>query len=218
MNRRTFRRIFGYTSTVPSVMPQLAPKQDKRDLGRYSIPEASAFYDVTEAYGLEMRRSHWDFHPRRLRKSLARLRKNSRFERPLLRQELSVIPEFQNLVATIPEKGVHVHVDVAHDGNLVLPEFVKSMGLRITRDSKGKPVRIYPWKESGSEDAPVSMDTEVMSGELVVTGTRIPAKRIVAKSASGKSAEEIADSYRLDRDLIRKVLLHFEREKPQKAS
>jgi uncharacterized protein (DUF433 family) len=216
-------------------------------LGRYSIPEASAFigvpsrtmrswflgqrriftpsfrkgdsvllsfYDVTEAYVIEMLRSHWDFNPRRLRKSLARLRKNSRFDRPLLRQELSVIPEFQNLVASIPEKGVRVHVDVAHDGNLVLPEFVKSMGMRITRDSKGKPVRIYPWKESGSEDAPVSMDTEVMSGELVVAGTRIPAKRIVAKSASGKSADEIADSYRLDRDLIRKVLLHFEREKP----
>jgi hypothetical protein len=137
-----------------------------------------SFYDVTEAYIIEVLRSHWDFNPKRLRKALSRLRKNTRFNRPLLRRDLSVIPEFQNLVATLPEKGREVHVDMAHDGNLVFGDFVKAMGVRITRDSRGRPVRIYPWKDSDSEETPVSMEPDVMSGELVVTGTRIPAARI----------------------------------------
>jgi uncharacterized protein (DUF433 family) len=247
MNRQTFRRVFGYTSAVPAKMPQLASGQDKRDLGRYSIPEAASFIsmpqrtmrswflgdhriftpsfhkgdsvflsfnDVTEAYIVESLRNHWGFHPKAVRRIIAELRRKTRMERPLLYRELSVIPEFQSVVATIPDKGTRVHVDVAHSQNLVFDEFVQTMAMRVTRDSKGRPVRIYPGCDAASADTPVSMDPDVMSGELVVTGTRIPAKMILAKQLSGKSAEEIADSYHLDRDLIRNVLQHFEREKP----
>lgn len=247
MNKQTFRRVFGYTAAVPANLSQLASKQDKRDLGRYSIPEAAAyisipqrtmrswflgdrrifkpsfhdgptvllsFNDVTEAYIVESLRNHWDFGPHSIRKILYELRKKTRMERPLIHRPLAVLPEFKSLVAMVPGKGKTLHVDVAHDQNLVFDDFVHTMGMRIRRDSKGKPVRIYPGKDADSEDMPVSMDPDVMSGELVVTGTRIPAKMILAKKLSGKTAEEIADSYRLDRDLIRKVLQHFEREKP----
>lgn len=171
-----------------------------------------SFYDVTEAYVIEVLRSHWDFDPRKLRHALSRLRSSTRFARPLLRKQLSVIPEFQNLIATFSEKGRQVHVDMAHDGNLVFDEFAKSMAMRIARDSKGKPVRIYPGTDLDNEDMPVSMDPNVMSGALVVAGTRIPASMIMAKKLSGKSAEQIADSYHLDRDLIRKVIKHLDRQ------
>jgi uncharacterized protein (DUF433 family) len=247
MKNQTLKRVLGYTAAVPADMPQLGSGQDRRDLGRYTIPEAAAFIampqrtmrswflgdrrilmpafqhgnsvllsfnDVTEAYIVEMLRDHWDFNPRRIRKALAVLRSSTRMDRPLLHRELPVIPEFQSLVATIPHKGQHLHVDVAHDQNLVFNEFVQTMAMRISRDSRGKPVRIYPGKNMENSDMPVSIDPEVLSGELVVSGTRIPARMILAKSLSGKSADEIADSYHLDRDLVRKVLQHFEREKP----
>jgi len=48
------------------------------------------------------------------------------------------------------------------------------------------------------------MDPDVMSGELVVTGTRIPAARIMANYLAGKSAKQIADSYGLGSRDIRK--------------
>jgi uncharacterized protein (DUF433 family) len=247
MNKRTFRRVFGYTAAVPKVTPHLVAGQDKRDLGRYSIPEAAAFIampqrtmrswflgerrifkpafrhgdsvylsfnDVTEAYIVETLRKHWDFNPKKLRKALENLRRKTRLERPLIQRKLSVIPEFQSLVAEVPEKGKNTYVDVAHDQNLVFEGFVKSMAMRITRDAKGRPVRIYPWKEAESDETPVSMDPDVMSGELVVTGTRIPAKMILAKKMAGKTSVEIADSYQLSRALIEKVLQHFEREEP----
>jgi uncharacterized protein (DUF433 family) len=245
MNKRTFTRIFGNTAAVPSLKPQLASGQDRRDIPRYSIPEAAAFiavpqrtmrswfrgdhrlftptyergssiflsfYDVTEAYVIESLRTHWDFDPRKLRKTVARLREKSRYQRPLL-HVLSVIPEFQSLIASVSERGRLIHLDVHHDENLVFDDFVKTMAVRITRDSKGKPVRIFPGLDDDAKNKPVSMDPDVLSGQLVVTGTRIPAAMIMAKHLAGKSAEEIASSYRLDSDLIRKVLQHFEREK-----
>jgi uncharacterized protein (DUF433 family) len=246
MSTRKYIKAFYSDPEMLQASSQYAVGRDKREMGRYSIPEAAAslgvpqrtmrswflgsrriftpafhhgdsvllsFYDVTEAYVIEVLRSHWDFNPKKLRQALARLRARTRFSRPLLRRELSVIPEFQNLVATVPEKGKHVHVDVAHEGNLVFEGFVRSMAMRITRDSKGKPVRIYPWKDPDSSESPVSMDPDIMSGELVVAGTRIPAKTILRKKLSGKTVREIATSHHLSPEVVRKVLQHFEREK-----
>jgi uncharacterized protein (DUF433 family) len=90
---------------------------------------------------------------------------------------------------------------------------VTALGKRIERDSKGRAVRIYPSMNTESEEVPVSMDPDVLSGELVVSGTRIPATLLYAKKLSGKTAEEIASSYHLEPELIRKVLSHFERAK-----
>ena len=93
---------------------------------------------------------------------------------------------------------------LAHGQNLVFDEFIRSMGMRIRRDSRGRPIRLFPWRDSDSNGQPVSMDPDVMSGELVVTGTRIPAARIMANYLAGKSAKQIADSYGLGSRDIRK--------------
>jgi uncharacterized protein (DUF433 family) len=179
-----------------------------------------SFNDVTEAYIVEVLRSHYDFHPTRLRAALKELRKRTRLERPLIQRELYAIPEFQSLVAIFPVKGKKSRecVDLAHNQNLVFEDFVSSLGKRIQRDRRGRACRLYPWREASSDDAPVSIDPNVVSGDLVVTGTRIPAHVIVASSNAGKSAEDIARSYDLSTDLIEKVLLHFERKESQKAS
>jgi len=172
-----------------------------------------SFFDVTEAYVIETLRTHWDFKPRKLRKIVNFLRKSTGHNRPLLRR-LGVIKEFQALVLPSRQKGQIVHTDIAGDENYVFEDFVKTLAVRIKRDSKGKPVLLYPGDSTVEDNLPVSMDPDVMSGELVVTGTRIPASRIMANYLAGKSADKIADSYGLDRDLIRKVIQHFEREEP----
>jgi uncharacterized protein (DUF433 family) len=173
-----------------------------------------SFNDVTEAFIVESLRHHWEFGPHAIRAILHELRKKTKLDRPLVQRPLAVIPEFKQVVAMVPSKGKTIYPDLAHHQNLVFDDFVHSMGMRIRRDRKGMPVRIFPWKDSNSEDQPVSIDPDVMSGELVVTGTRIPAARVLANYYAGKSAEQIADSYDLDRNLIRKVILHFERAKP----
>jgi len=230
-----------------SPRPQLEHGQDRRDLGRYSIPQAAAFIgvpprtmrrwflgdkrlfkpsyhyrtdvllsfnDVTEAYIIEVLRNHYDYSPRRLRAVVEGLRKSSRLERPLAQREFYAIPEFQSLVDRRVQRGTQVNIDYAHHGNLVFDPFVTALGKRIERDSKGRAVRIYPSRDAESEDVPVSMDPDVLSGELVISGTRIPVAMLYAKKLDGKTVKEIAISYHLEPELITKVLNHFEREKP----
>jgi uncharacterized protein (DUF433 family) len=243
---RSFERRFGYTSHV-SPRPQIRDGQDKRDVGRYSIPEAAgylavpsrtmrrwflgdrrlftpsyrrgddvllSFNDVTEAYIIEVLRNHYDFRPTKLRTIVEALRVKSKLDKPLAQREFYAIPEFQSFVDRRTVKGIKANIDLAHHGNLVFDEFVAALGKRVQRDSRGRACRLYPWKESSSDESPLSMDPDVLSGELVVSGTRIPATMLYAKKLSGRTAEEIARSYHLEPALVRKVLNHFEREKP----
>jgi uncharacterized protein (DUF433 family) len=244
VNRKTFLKAFGYTAIVPS-STHLRVTKDKRDLGRYSIPEAAGFIgmpertmrrwflgskrlfrpsyqhqknvllsfnDVTEAYIVDVLRSHYEYSPRRLRVVVEGLRVSSKLDRPLAQREFYAIPEFQSLVDRRVHKGTTVNIDYAHHGNLVFDPFVISLGKRIQRDSKGRAQRIFPWRHVDSEDVPLSIDPDVLSGDLVVSGTRIPATMIYAKKLEGKTAEEIAHSYHLEPELIAKVINHFERE------
>ena len=228
--------------------PELAPGQDKRDLGRYSIPEASAylsvpprtmrswflgerkiftpayrngstvylsFNDVTEAYVIEVLRNHFEYNPVRIRAALKALRKKTKLEKPLAQRELYAIPEFQNLVDVQRYRGGADYVDLAHNENFVFEEFVTSLGKRIQRDRRGRATRIYPWKDADSDDSPLSMDPDVLSGDLVISGTRIPAELIWGRHMSGRTVTDIAELYKLSTDLVRKVLSYFERQRPQ---
>lgn len=172
-----------------------------------------SFNDVTEAYIIDTLRSHYDYSPMRLRTVVEGLRKSSKLERPLAQREFYAIPQFQSLVDRRTQRGQQINIDYAHHGNLVFDPFVTALGKRITRDSKGRAVRIFPWADAESQDVPVSIDPDVLAGELVVSGTRIPVKMLYAKMLGGKTAEQIAHSYHLDVDLIRKALNHFERKK-----
>ena len=243
---RSFERRFGYTSHV-SPRPQIREGQDKRDVGRYSIPEAAgylavpartmrrwflgerrlfnpsyrrggdvllSFNDVTEAYIIEVLRNHYDFSPIKLRRIVEALRVRSNLDKPLAQREFYAIPEFQSFVDRRVIRGQQTNIDLAHHGNLVFDQFVAALGKRVQRDRRGHACRLYPWKESDSDESPLSMDPDVLSGELVVSGTRIPATMLYAKKLAGKTAAQIARSYHLKPALIRKVLNHFEREKP----
>jgi uncharacterized protein (DUF433 family) len=237
------RRI-GYTSDVPAFSPLLEPGQDRRTLGRYSIPEAAfslriptrtmrrwflgkrrlfkpayhrgdtvflSFNDLTEAYIIEVLRNHYDYSPAKIRGVVDGLRRITRAEHPLVTRELYAIPEFQNLVHVRRRVGRKEYVDLAHNDNLVFEQFVDSLGRRIERDKRGHARRLFPWKESDTDESPFSIDPEVVSGELVISGTRIPAHVVLGMSRSGRTAEEIAYSYSLNADLIRRVLAYFER-------
>lgn len=53
------------------------------------------------------------------------------------------------------------------------------------------------------------MNPEIMSGRLVVIGTRIPVGVILESKRSGESNVEIARDYGLNPDTIEKALIHI---------
>lgn len=102
-------------------------------------------------------------------------------------------------------------VDLSHSRQLAIPEVVDVLGRRVLIDSKGSPYRIYPWRFLLKDDSrPVSLDPDVLSGRLVITGTRIPVRVILGRKLEGESAQHIADDYDIDLAAVQKALEHVE--------
>jgi uncharacterized protein (DUF433 family) len=135
-------------------------------------------------------------------------------KRPLIEADLRVV--FRNLVLEKPARGKlpRRSVDLAHHGrNLVIPELVDIVGTRIPKDKQHMPYRLYPWRLLSPDDdsRPVTVDPDVMSGRAVVTGTRIPITLLIGMKRSGKTLQQMAKTYNLPVDVVRKALLHIEK-------
>ncbi|MFZ3277384.1 MAG: DUF433 domain-containing protein, partial [Candidatus Sulfotelmatobacter sp.] len=70
---------------------------------------------------------------------------------------------------------------------------------------------IFPWRFASTDhqSRPVSMNPRIMSGRLVVIGTRIPVAVLWGRKRAGLRIDEIARDYGLDRDIVEKALTHI---------
>ena len=179
-----------------------------------------SFRDIAEAYVLELLRNFYNFHPNQLRDVVNNFKIETKVKRPLLESDLYVV--LGNIVLKKPARGRQpsLNVDLAHGRNLVFDDFVKTIGKRILTDRKRSPLRIFPWRLASQRDEsqPVSMDPHVLSGRLVVTGTRVPVRILLGMKLRGKTIQEISHSYHLNVDAVEKALLHIERPIHQKAA
>jgi uncharacterized protein (DUF433 family) len=151
---------------------------------------------------------------RSLQRIIADAKKLTGLKRPMIDADLKVV------LSSLVFDNARQMIDVAHGGNLVFPEFVDQLGQRILRDRQRGPSKLYPWRLVAANDdsRPVSMDPNVLSGRLVVTGTRIPVAVLLGKSLRGRSEEDLASAYGLDKELVRKALLHIDRPIHPKAA
>ena len=105
-------------------------------------------------------------------------------------------------------------VDLSKSGNqLAIPDIVDVFSERVLRSSSGQMLAIFPWRHWRTDQAsmPVQVDPEVMSGRLVITGTRIPVRMVYDRVRRGQTAAAIADDYGLSEDNINKALLHLDK-------
>jgi uncharacterized protein (DUF433 family) len=61
------------------------------------------------------------------------------------------------------------------------------------------------------------MNPDVMSGRLVLTGTRIPVNILWGRSRAGEDIKKIADDYRIDERQVRQALSHIDEAIPKVA-
>ncbi|MGB8885590.1 MAG: DUF433 domain-containing protein [Candidatus Korobacteraceae bacterium] len=54
------------------------------------------------------------------------------------------------------------------------------------------------------------MNPNIMSGRLVITGTRIPVNTILGQKRAGENVEEIAAEFGLDHTIVRQALTHID--------
>lgn len=90
-------------------------------------------------------------------------------------------------------------------GQQMMKEVADLFAERIDRDRA-----IYPWRFAETDKSrPVSMNPRIMSGRLVVAGTRIPVAVLRGRKRAGVKTDEIAKDYGLDRDIVEKALTHI---------
>jgi uncharacterized protein (DUF433 family) len=92
-------------------------------------------------------------------------------------------------------------------GQQVVEEVADLFGERI---ESGK--FIFPWRFAATDhlSRPVSMNPHIMSGRLVVIGTRIPVTPLLGRKRAGSPLEEIAADYGLERDIVEQALTHID--------
>jgi len=179
-----------------------------------------SFRNLEEVYKVHLLRTKHQKSMQSIQSALVDARSETKSEHPLLDYEILV---FNHLSLDVPAKGKRPRrmIPLGKKGqiSLYIPGVVETWGHRIIADSKGWGEQIFPWKEAGTDDAsrPVSINANVLSGRLVVTGTRVPVQILRSYHEAGKSVEQIAALYKLDVDTVRKALHHLEPEQ-QKAS
>jgi uncharacterized protein (DUF433 family) len=198
--------------------PLLKPSGTYQNKGNIKL---LSFRDLEEAFKVHLLRTKFQKSMQYLQKALVDARKKTKSEHPLLDDKMLV---FDYLALDIPAKGKTprqmIPLGTPVQMSLYIPDVLETWGKRIVEDGEGKAEQIFPWAEAATDDVsrPVSITPNVLSGRLVVTGTRIPVDVLEGYLASGRTVEQIAALYRLDVDMVRKALRHIERPELQKVS
>lgn len=179
-----------------------------------NIPLLS-FRDLEEAYKVYLLRAKHKKSLQYLRKAMTDARNKTGSEHPLLTHEINVM---ERLALIIPGRGRRKRKAITlGDPSLpdYFPEVVRAWGVRISKTDD----EIFPWRYAFEDDisTPVSLSPEVMSGRLVLSGTRIPVNILWGRLKGGEKVEDIAEDYRIDVKQARQALAHIDQTLPKVA-
>ena len=168
-----------------------------------------SYRDLEEAYRVHLLRERYNFSLQFLRRAMRNARKMFRTTHPL-RHADAVKKCMKDLVYDKPARGKSPRAVVSlgkKPGQQIVEEFADLFAERIVTDKV-----IYPWRFAATdrETKPVSLNPRIMSGRLVISGTRIPVRVLWGRKRSGAKLDEIARDYGVDSDTIQKALTHFD--------
>jgi uncharacterized protein (DUF433 family) len=179
-----------------------------RSSGMYGSVHLLSYRDLEEAYRVYLLRERFHFSLQFLRRSMQNARRMFRSQHPL--QRADAIKEcLEDLVYDKPARGKTPRT-ITSLGQKPGQQFVKEVAdLFSERIVAGE--FIFPWRYAATDkqSRPVSLNPHIMSGRLVVTGTRIPVITLLGRKRSGEKVEEIARDYELDPDAVEKALTHI---------
>jgi len=181
--------------------------------GDYRNYSLLSFKDVAQAYVLYILKHFHKYTPAQIERAMREIRKETKSRHPLLTLDRRTAAK--NLMLNKPPRGScgHEVVNLSKFRNLVLTEVVDACSQRILKNSSGETLDLFPWRffEEDGDSRPVSMDPSILSGRLVVTGTRIPVSTLLGlKLTQHKTVEQIAKNYDLNVEVVKKALRHIE--------
>jgi uncharacterized protein (DUF433 family) len=136
-------------------------------------------------------------------------RKMFRSQHPLQRAD-AVKRCWNDLVYDKPARGKHPRTITSLDERPGQEIFEEVANLFAERIETGK--FIFPWRFAATDhqSKPVSMNPRIMSGRLVVSGTRIPVTTLLGRRRAGFTVDEIARDYSITPEAVEKALIHID--------
>lgn len=196
------------TSTGPKSAPRLITPAK---VGR---PSLLSFHNLVEAHVLAGMRLDEKIIMPRVRQALDYVSQKMGVSRPLLSERF--LSDGIRLFFRFIEEGENGQaervVDVSDDkGQVQISEAMSAYWRRITRDSLGVPIRLFPVVLRDLEARPITVDPRRSFGRPVVTDTGIPTFVLAERYRAKETIDEIARDFRLDREKVR-IALRYERE------
>jgi uncharacterized protein (DUF433 family) len=170
-----------------------------------------SFRDIAQSYFIEFIRHHTRTSTKKAREILERAKAETGSPYPLLHKDVKVV--LSHVVYDRPARGRRRRqvVDLSQYPQYMISEIVDLFATRFNRNKKGEMVQIFPWRfyTPGDKARPVSLDPDVLSGRLVITGTRIPARVVWERTQAGEKISDLALDYRLSEQSITDALRHL---------
>ena len=166
-----------------------------------------SFINLVEAHVLAaIRRRHGVRLPK-VRRALDYVSRQFRVEHPLINQA------FQTDGLDLFVERYGELINASREGQHAMKEIIGVYLKRIEWDSKGIPIKLYPFtRDTQAETAPVSdprvvvMNPAVSFGRPVIVGTGIPVSSIYERYRAGDSVADLARDFRLDTSAIEEAI------------
>lgn len=176
--------------------------------GRFGPIHLLSYRDTEEAYRVFLLRERFDFSFQSLRRSMRNARQMFRSTHPLQRAD-AVKECLSDLIYDKPARGQRPRTITSllkKPGQHLVEEVADMFAERIEQGRF-----IFPWRYAADDHVskPVSMNPNIMSGRLVVAGTRIPVTTLLGQKRSGKDVQVIAQDYGLEPHLVEQAITHI---------
>lgn len=161
-----------------------------------------SFINLVEAHVLDaIRRKHGVLLPK-VRIALDYLRSRFPSKHPLADQKF----ETDRLDLFIEKYGRLINISQA--GQIAVRDLIQAHLRRIEHDSKGIPIRLYPFTRKREPDEPkvVVIDPYVSFGRPVLAGTGVATAVIAERYKAGESVDDLAEDYGRQRSEIEEAI------------
>jgi uncharacterized protein (DUF433 family) len=172
-----------------------------------------SFRDLTQAYYIEIVRKHFNLSLAKTREVIEQAKKESTAKFPLLGDNIIVFYGHVIMDKKASKRQPRRLVDLTHNRQLAIREIVEPFATRLRWNTKRELVELFPWRywtgKVEDKTRPVSISPDIMSGKLVITGTRIPVEDVVQRASEGEKIANLAKDYRLSTDSIVEAMRHL---------
>lgn len=188
---------YNYKAGQKRFQPVITPADETKRL--------MSFANLCELHVLSAIRRHHKVSLFKVRGSIDYLRRELGYsEHPLLDKELQT-----NNIDLFVEHASQL-LNISRDGQIAMRGDFEQALARIERDSKGSPVRLFPYSRTSisavEQPKSVVIDPRVSFGRPVLTSVAIPTEIIADRFIAGDSPTEMAEDYRVEEKEIQEAI------------